>query len=308
MTKKSLQNLPASIKARLLQLAKQRGEDFNYLLGRYAAERLLYRLGQSSAEERFILKGATLFSIWNDEPHRATKDLDLLAHGNNETSFWEEVFREICRMAVDEDGMVFLEATVRAEKIKQEQEYEGVRIKLVGQLAGTKISVQVDLGFGDAITPKAEKAEFPSLLNLPTASLLVYPRETVIAEKFQAMVALGIINSRLKDFYDIWFLCQHFEFQGELLGSAFKNTFNRRRTSLPTTLPLALTSEFAEDKDKQKQWMAFINKGQLKAERVSLPEAIAAIGEFLMPPCLAVAEERGFPKTWTPSKRWSEFE
>lgn len=307
MSKKQLQNIPASIKARLLQLSKQRGEDFNYLLTLYAADRLLYRLGQSSYKHRFILKGATLFRIWNDEPHRATKDLDLLAHGDNEASFLEEVFREICRISFDQDGIVFLEETVTGEKIKEEQEYEGIRIKLTGQLASTNISVQVDIAFGDAVTPIAEEAEFPSILNLPAPSLLVYPRETVIAEKFQAMVTLGIRNSRLKDFYDIWFLCQHFEFQGGILYEALKNTFNRRRTSLPTTLPFALTSEFAEDNDKRRQWIAFVKKGQLKAEQVSLPEVIAIIGEFLMPPCLAVVEEQGFHKTWTPSKHWSDI-
>jgi predicted nucleotidyltransferase component of viral defense system len=307
MSKKQLHNIPASIKARLLQLSKQRREDFNYLLTRYAADRLLYRLGQSSYKHRFILKGAALFSIWNDEPHRATKDIDLLAYGDNEASYLSEVFRSICRISFDEDGIVFLEETVRAEKIKEEQEYEGVRIKLTGQLAATNISVQVDIGFGDAVTPRAEEAEFPSILNLPAPSLLVYPRETVIAEKFQAMVALGIRNSRLKDFYDIWFLCQHFEFQGNILYEAFKNTFNRRRTSLPTTLPFALTSEFALDNDKQRQWTAFVKKGQLKAKQVSLLEVIAIIGEFLMPPCLAVAEEQGFQKTWTPSKHWSDI-
>jgi predicted nucleotidyltransferase component of viral defense system len=307
MSKKPLQNIPASIKARLLQLSKQRREDFNYLLTRYAVDRFLYRLSQSSYKHRFILKGATLFRIWSDEPHRATKDLDLLAHGNNETSYLEAVFREICRISFDEDGIVFLEETVRAEKIKEEQEYEGVRIKLKGQLAAIDILVQVDIGFGDAVTPQAQEAELPSMLNLPAPSLLVYPRETVIAEKFQAMVALGIINSRLKDFYDIWFLCQHFEFQGNMLSAALKNTFNQRRTLLPTTLPFALTSEFAEDKDKQREWTTFVNKGQLKAQQVSLPEVIAIIGTFLMPPCLAVSEEQGFHKIWTPSKHWSDI-
>ncbi len=306
MSKKQLRNTPDSIKTRLLQLSKQQREDFNYLLTRYAADRLLFRLGQSSYKHRFVLKGAALFRIWNDEPHRATKDLDLLAHGDNKASYLEEVFREICRISFDEDGIVFLEETVRAEKIKEEQEYEGVRIKLIGKLASTKISVQVDIGFGDAVTPTPEEAEFPSILNLPAPSLLIYPRETVIAEKFQAMVTLGIRNSRLKDFYDIWFLCQHFEFQGNILYEALKNTFNRRRTPLPTTLPFALTSEFAEDKDKQKQWAAFVKKGQLKTEQVSLPEIIVVIGGFLMPPCLAVAKEQGFHKTWTPSEHWSD--
>ena len=166
------------------------------------------------------------------------------------------------------------------------------------------IQVQIDIGFGDAVTPQAQEVEFPTILNLPAPSLLIYPRETVIAEKFQAMVALGIINSRLKDFYDIWFLCQNFEFQGDILCEALKSTFYRRRTPLPTAVPFALTNEFALDKDKQKQWKSFVNKGQLKTEQVSLPEVIAVIREFLMPPCLATVHLEPFNKIWARATNW----
>lgn len=305
MSKKSLSNVPASIKARLLQLSKQRREDFNYLLTQYAADRLLYRLSQSIYKHQFILKGASLFRVWHGEPHRATKDLDLLSHGENEIYYLEKVFTEICCIPFDSDGIVFEQETVKGEKIKEEQEYEGVRIKLTGKLALINIQVQIDIGFGDAVTPKALEAELPTVLNLPAPRLLVYPRETVIAEKFQAMVDLGITNSRLKDFYDIWFLCQKFEFQGNILCEAIKNTFNRRKTALPTTLPFALSSEFALDMVKQKQWKAFVDKGQLKTEQISLVEVITIIREFLMPPCLAASQEEAFDKIWIPSTYWS---
>ncbi len=307
MNKKLLRNIPASVKGRLLQLSKLRQEDFNYLLTRYAADRLLYRLSQSPYKQQFILKGASLFRIWHGEPHRATKDLDLLGYGENKIYYLEKVFAEICCIAFEDDGIVFDQESVKGETIKEEQQYEGVRIKLTGKLTSVNIQVQVDIGFGDAVTPSAALAEFPTILDMPAPSLLVYPRETVVAEKFQAMVDLGITNSRLKDFYDIWFLCQKFEFQGEILSEAIKNTFNRRKTTLPTILPFALTLEFALDTAKQKQWKSFVNKGQLKTEQVSLTEVISVIGEFLMPPSLAAAQEQKFNKIWIPSKYWSNI-
>jgi len=304
MTQKQPRNIAASVKARLLNLSKQQKEDFNYLLTRYAADRLLYRLSQSSYKQQFILKGATLFRIWSGEPHRATKDLDLLGHGSHEIADLQNIFQDICNISCAEDGIVFKPETVTGEKIKENQEYEGVRIKLTGQLASTIIQIQIDIGFGDAVTPTAQEVAFPSMLDLPGPSLLVYPRETVVAEKFQAMVSLGIANSRLKDFYDIWFLCQKFDFQGEILSEALKSTFLRRRTHLPTALPFALTPEFAQDASKQKQWQSFVQRGQLKTAPVSLPGVIAVIGTFVMPPSLAAAAEQRFRKTWTPTKQW----
>lgn len=308
MSQKPPRNIPASVKRRLLDLAKDQKEDFNYVLTRYAADRLLYRLSQSPYKQQFILKGATLFRIWSGEPHRATKDVDLLGHGDPEISHLEQIFQDICSVPFAEDGMTFGPETVTGEKIKEDQEYEGVRIKLRGQLDTVTILVQIDIGFGDAVTPTPQEVAFPPILNLPAPSLLIYPRETVIAEKFQAMVALGIMNSRLKDFYDIWFLCQNFEFQGTVLCEALNKTFQRRRTRLPTTRPFALTSEFAEDKDKQKQWKSFADKGHLKTAQVSWPEIIAVIGEFLMPPCLAAAQGEEFNKIWVAATAWSDIQ
>lgn len=305
MSQKSPRNIAASILMRLLQLAKQRGEEFNYLLIRYASERFLYRLSQSQYKKQFILKGAALFTVWNGEPHRATKDLDLLGYGVNEKDNLIEVFQTICRQQCEEDGIKFEEETVTGERIKEDQEYEGVRLKLKGKLGSTAITIQVDIGFGDAVTPTPEEVEWTTFFDLPAPCLRIYPRETVVAEKFQAMVALGIKNSRLKDFYDIWFMSQNFEFQGEKLCKAIKTTFARRKTSLPTTEPFALTAEFALDVDKQKQWQAFLKKGKLKSPHKSLSEVIAIIKDFLMPPSLAAAQDQEFNQLWVKAGPWN---
>lgn len=304
MSKKQVSNVQASIRSKLLQLSKQQGEDYNYLLMRFASDRLLYRLSQSPYQQQFILKGATLFRVWNGEPHRATKDLDLLGFGANDISSLIEIFKDICCQKYEQDGISFQDENVTGEKIKEDQEYEGVRINLKANLGSINIPIQVDIGFGDAVTPLAEETQLPTILDLPAPRLKIYPRETVVAEKFQAMVALGISNSRLKDFYDIWFICQNCEFQGNLLSQAIKATFERRKTSLPIILPLALTEEFAEDVGKNKQWQAFLNKGQLKSEHKNLTEVTTIIKDFLMPPCLAAANNKTFDQCWYPSKGW----
>ncbi|WP_353932721.1 nucleotidyl transferase AbiEii/AbiGii toxin family protein [Okeanomitos corallinicola TIOX110] len=299
-------NIAASIKSKLLTISKTRGEDYNYLLTRYVGERLLYRLSQSSYQAQYVLKGATLFKVWHGEPHRATKDLDLLCFGNNEIEYLVNVYKEICEIECEEDGIIFLSDSVKGELIKEDQEYEGVRIKLKGKLSNIEIAIQVDIGFGDAVTPDAEEVEIEPILNLPKPRLQIYPRETVIAEKFQAMVSLGISNSRMKDFYDIWFLCRNFEFKGSLLCQAINNTFHRRKTDIPIKEPLAFTEEFFNDADKQKQWQAFKNK--LKIEQIpnSLSELIHEIKTFLMPPWVAAAQNENFDKIWRISGYWQD--
>ena len=186
-------------------------------------------------------------------------------------------------------------------------EYEGVRIKLNAFLTGTstRLDLQIDIGFGDTVTPEVRVAAFPTILEgFPAPSLKTYPPETVIAEKFQAMVALGIANSRMKDFYDIWYLCQNFRFEGVTLSRAIKATFDRRRTPLPIESPLALTAEFSEDASKQAQWKAFIRKGKLKTSEETLVDIIAILQNFLMPPTQAVAQGKKFELIWSPSGLW----
>ena len=307
MNQKPLRNVASSIRARLLQLSKQQGEDFNLLLTRYALDRLLYRLSQSEYKSRFIIKGATLFRVWQGEPHRATKDLDLLGYGVNEIPELIELFKTVCQQQCSADGMEFQAETISGEKIKEEEEYEGVRLKILGMLGTARINTQIDIGFGDAVTPAPLEVEFPTILDLPAPRLRIYPRETVVAEKFQAMVSLGIGNSRVKDFYDLWFLSQNFEFQGSLLVQAIKATFERRQTAMPSTVPLALTPEFALDAVKQQQWKGFLNKGRLRAEQKSLSEVIAALKDFLMPPTLAAKQEQTFEQLWVPLEGWRSF-
>lgn len=300
-------NIAASVRQKLLDLSKQRQEDFLGLLTRYTLERLLYRLHQSEQRDRFILKGAMLFTLWSQEPHRATRDLDLLCYGDHSVNYLEQIFQAICQTPVTDDGLDFQADTIQGELIKERQEYEGVRIKLTAVLTGTKIRIpiQVDIGFGDAVVPSVEQTQFPVILDrFPAPILRTYPRETVIAEKFQAMVNLGIANSRMKDFYDLWYLSQHFTFHGPLLSQAIQATFERRRTALPSATPLALTAEFFEDKAKQTQWKAFVRKGQLFGGQDSFANVVTHLQEFLMPPTLALIQAKPFESHWSPGGPW----
>jgi hypothetical protein len=219
---------------------------------------LLYRLSQSQYANEFVLKGAQLFYVWTDSPHRTTRDLDLLRHGDSTIPELEAIFRNICQRPVEEpDGIVFLPDTVHGEQIREEAKYMGVRIHFAYRLGEIKGTLQVDVGFGDVVTPAPERVEFPSLLDFPAPRLKAYPREAMIAEKFQAMVTLGINNSRMKDFFDLSVLAETFHFDGETLRRAIEATFNRRKTVVPTIVPVALTAQFAEDAIKQKQWQGF---------------------------------------------------
>jgi hypothetical protein len=233
------------------------------------------------------LKGAMLFSLWSEEVHRATRDLDLLGRGASEVARLESIFSEI--IEVEADGLEFVEASLRGARIREDQEYEGVRVQFDVRLASARIPLQIDVGFGDAITPAAEELIYPSLLNLSPPLLLAYPRETVVAEKFQAMVQLGIANSRMKDFYDLWVMSQQFEFAGALLAEVMRRVKVRRITAIPAEAPLALTAEFAEDAAKQKQWTGFMNRLQPTTRDLTLPEVIDALREFLQPVATAIA-------------------
>jgi len=300
-------HLAASVRQRLLNLAIAQKEDFNLVLTRYGIERLLYRLHCSAAGERFILKGAMLFLLWSDTPHRATKDVDLLCRGDNSIAEIEAVFRAVCQADVVPDGLEFDLTTVKGEPIKADREYPGVRIRMTAFIAGTptRINLQIDVGFGDIVTPAAQLMSLPALLtDLPAPQLYAYTRETVIAEKFEAMVLLGIGNTRMKDFYDLWYLSQHFTFEGDLLCRAIAATFERRRTPIPTDTPLALTSEFADDETKQRQWVAFVRKGRLNDDGLVLSRIRSLLRDFLMPPTIAIGEGIEFDRLWSSDLGW----
>jgi predicted nucleotidyltransferase component of viral defense system len=296
-------DLAASVRQRLLNRARERGEDFQLVLTWYGIERLLYRLSQSPHSDDFVLKGAMLFSLWSGESHRPTRDLDLLGFGDAGVERVEAVLRVVCKVQC-EDGMEFDADSVRGEEIRSPDEYEGVRIKLVTRLAAARVPLQVDVGFGDAVVPPPEPIEYPSLLDLPSPRLRAYPREVFVAEKLQALVELGIANTRMKDFYDLWMLARRFDFEGERLGQAIAATFERRRTPIPRETPLALTSEFHGDAAKRTQWRAFLRKGSV-SEAGELPAVAELIGAFVMPPAGAARAGRSFGRRWPKSGPWT---
>ncbi len=273
-------NIGASVRARLLNLAKERNQPNDLLLTRYALERLLYRLSTTRHRERFVLKGAMLMTTWFEDPFRPTRDLDLLGFGDPDPEAMLTIFREICTVEAD-DGVMFDVKGLVVDLIREELEYGGLRIKTNATIDGARVRIAIDIGFGDAIEPGATELELPVLLDLPSPHLRAYPRETVIAEKFQAMVALGRANSRMKDLYDIWVLSRAFEFKGDALARAIAATFARRKTPVPVDAPFALTSAFAEDRAKQQQWNSFVES--IGAKPPPLADIINDLASFLMP-------------------------
>jgi hypothetical protein len=250
-----------------------------------------------------VLKGAALFTLWMGAPHRATRDVDLLGFGDPSEEHIGSVFNDVLTVEVDDDGVQFDATTLEVGPIREEQEYGGVRIVLVARMTSAKVRLQIDVGFGDAITPEAVTVDFPALLDFPAPKLLAYPRETVVAEKLEAMVKLGQANSRMKDFYDLVVLSQTFDFEGEVVVRAIAATFARRRTPLPSGLPVALTPEFADDLAKNTQWGAFLRKSSAQSPG-DLREVAAAIARFVEEPLAAAPPEATFAKHWAPGGPW----
>lgn len=296
-------DLAASVRQRLLNLAHRRAEPFDLVLTRYAQERLLYRLGQSESRNAFLLKGVMLFAVWYDQPHRPTRDLDLLGFGANDIPLLEATFQSICRIEAN-DGTQFLADTVRGVEIREANIYTGVRIKLIAQLAGAKIPLQIDIGFGDAVTPAPEPINYPTLLDFPAPQLNAYPHYSVVSEKLQAIVLLGIANSRMKDFYDIWSMARRLSFKGSVLCQAIEATLKRRDTILPESLPLAFTDSFANDPSKNTQWNAFIRKNQPWVEESKLSDVLKFLKDFLMLPLSSLIRKNEFTLIWNPGGPW----
>lgn len=273
----------ASIHARLLNRARERGEDFNQILVRYGTERFLYRLSTLPvAREGFWLKGAMLFDLWFDVPHRPTRDADFLGFGPIDAAGLAGMVRDICMVQVD-DGMAFDPRTVLVEDIREDARYGGLRVRLAGALGKARCAVQLDVGYGDAVTPGPDEVLYPTMLDdLPAPHLRVYPRATVVAEKLEAIVSLGMANSRMKDYYDLRALAKEGRLDDGLLGKAIAATFTRRGTALPQGLPLGLTEEFARDAAKLAQWSAFLGKHRLAAP--SLAQVVGEVAQFLQAP------------------------
>lgn len=296
-------NVAASVCARLLNHARETKQDFNLVLTRYAIERLLYRISISQHADQFLLKGALLFDLWFDIPHRPTRDADFLGFGSAELPHIEAVFREIC--AIDtHDGVVFKPDTVHATDIRKEANYAGVRVVLLGVIDGARCQIQIDIGFGDAVTPGPENVEYPVILKeFAAPKLWVYPRYTVVAEKFEALSSLGIANSRMKDYFDLWVLAQHADFNGDTLRQAIQATFDRRKTALTGDAPFGLTDAFAQDARKQVQWQAFLRKNRLDA--LALNDVIAALVAFMQPVIKAANANTVFSAHWQAGGPWS---
>jgi predicted nucleotidyltransferase component of viral defense system len=277
---KEIRNIGASVRARLLQLSKANGQSFELVLTRFALERLLYRIGRSQHSDRFVLKGAMLMMSWFDDPHRGTRDVDLLGFGDPSPDAMVKVFQDILTLQFS-DGVEFDPGSLRVDRFREELDYGGLRLRAGATIGGARIGVTIDIGFGDAIEPGIEFLDYPAMLDFPHPSLRAYARETVIAEKFQAMVALGRTNSRMKDFYDIWILSRSFTFEDDRLARAIAATFARRSTAIPNDLPDALTPEFAADEQKQRQWRAFIR--DVARQPGDLETVVQDLAAFLMP-------------------------
>lgn len=293
-------NVATSIRQRLLNLSKARGEDFQRILDRFVMERLLYRLSVSPYRDHFLLKGAALYHLREEFTPRPTRDLDLMAWGDPSIAALEKIFREICEVACSEDGLVFESASVVGEQIREDNPYQGVRLMIRGTLGVAKVTLQVDVGFGDVVSPAPDESIFPSLLALPEPRIKAYRWGTAIAEKFQAMVYLGLENSRMKDFFDLWHLAQTHSFQAGVLRETMRATFERRGTPWPTEAPIALTERFSGDPQKQAQWKGFVRKSGLSIEP-GLEEVVRAIHAFLWP----LMRSNEIPSDWQWSLEWS---
>jgi predicted nucleotidyltransferase component of viral defense system len=277
---KPLTDIGASVRTRLINIERERVQDFQLLLIRYALERLLYRLSISQYRDRFILKGALLLTTWFDVPHRPTRDLDLLGHGEATAEAIRQVWLEVLSIAAD-DGMEFDVEGLQVGPIREDMKYGGFRMRTKATLAVARIPITVDVGFGDATEPGPEEIDLPVLLEFPAPHLRAYPRESVVAEKYHAMVELGLVNSRMKDFYDVWLLGRTQAFDLDRLARAIAATFRRRGTEFPAGIPDAFTPAFYENSSKQKQWAAFIR--DLEVGAPALAVVVPEVAAFLTP-------------------------
>lgn len=303
--KKQPSNLGASVRQRLLNLAKERGEDFDLVLTRFALERLLYRISVSEHAGKFILKGAMLVAAWLPDAFRATRDLDLLGAGDASPAGAEAVFKDICRARVEPDGVEFDASAVQAELIREDQQYLGTRVKLEARIAGAVIHLQVDIGYGDAVVPPPTAIDFPQILEFTQPHIRAYSRYTVVAEKLQAAVELGLANSRLKDFFDLYVLSSHFDFDGPGLVTAIRATFDRRKMAIPEGAPVALTARFSEDAGKLAQWRGFLRRSRVRIQAPALPAVIESVAKFVVEPLEAARLGKVFRKTWRQGGPWT---
>ena len=303
--RRQLRDVPASVSARLRNLARLREVDYNLLLDRYASERFLYRLSVSGEVDRFTLKGAALFRVWTEKELQPTRDVDFLADGGADHPTIRAAVETICAIPCPEDGVVFDAATLLMRNIRGDQPAGGLRAQLQGSLGVIRLSLQMDIGFGDVITPEREQRNYPTLLDLPAPRLWTYPRETVVAEKFEAMVSLGADNSRVKDLWDVACLARRFAFDGETLRTAIAETFRHRGTSLAGGRPVALRPGYYDDTARALHWQVLHRQIATYADGPArLVDAGEELRRFLGPVCDSLIEEITFTQAWPGSGPW----
>lgn len=302
--KKDIKNLEASARSRLQNKAREDNRPFAEVLQYYGMERFLYRFSQSKYADKFILKGALMFTVWQVPERRTTLDIDFLAYYDSQIEAIEKVIREVCKIHVPADGLVFDPETVAGQKIKEDADYEGVRVKFLGFLERSRIPMQIDVGFGDIIYPKPRVIDYPVILDFPKPHLKGYTAESVVSEKFEAMIRLGLLNSRMKDFYDLWLMTRRFDFKGETLVEALKKTFSRRKILLPQEGPLFAEEIYDEGSDRQILWKAFLNKGEIKQVPEKLGATAKIIERFLTKPLETIGKDKTFDEEWKAPGPW----
>lgn len=301
-----VKNLPVSVRQLLLNKAHATNRPFNEILQYYAIERFLYRISQSSYSDKFILKGALMFLAWGVSIYRPTRDIDFLGFTTNDLDAVARIIQEICIQGAEPDGLAFDTSTIQSERIIEDADYEGVRVNLIGYLGKAKIPLQIDIGFADVISPAPIMLQYPTILQMPAPHLRGYPPVSVVAEKLQAIVFLGSVNSRMKDFYDLWVLAEQFEFDGQTLQQAILNTFQRRNTVVPREVPVGLSASFAAE--NQAKWQGFLQRIHLEG---GVPESFSVISRvlnrILIPPLHASAYGKLFEGNWKPGGPWKYY-
>jgi len=305
MSKREIKNIEHSVHQRLLDRARKENRPFDEFLQYFAMERFLYRLSKSGYRDSFVLKGALLLTIWEIPVTRPTRDIDLLGITDNSVENIITIVKEICRTEVERDGIEFNESTVAGERITENADYEGVRVRIRGSLGKTRITLQLDIGFGDLIIPEAEDIHYSSILGFPAPILKGYSKESMIAEKFEAMVKLGIFNSRVKDFYDIWLLSRQFDFECRILAEAITKTFTNRNTELPSKIG-TLIHELKHDPSKEKQWVGFKRKNKLNNAPDEFSIVLDDISSFLSLPVKAIKVRNPCESRWNAPGPWVE--
>ena len=301
-----IRSIPASIRQRLLNLSREQGIRFNSVLQRYATERFLYRLSVSAEVDRLTLKGAALFRVWTGQELRPTHDVDFLAAGLEDHAAIRAALEHVCGTPCLEDGVVFDPEPMRIASIRDEQPHGGVRARIHGLLGQARLALQVDIGFGDVMTPGPEQQDYPTLLDLPAPRLWTYPRETVVAEKLEALVSRDETNSRVKDLWDVACLARRFAFDGETLRTAIAETFRRRGTSLTEERPAALLPVYYDDTDRAQHWQVLQRQITTDADGpIRLVDAGNELRRFLGPVCDSLIEDGPFTEGWPPGGPWA---